>query len=156
MKKLLFVCLGNICRSPAAEGIMQSKISQAGLEDLIYCDSAGTSAYHAGERADARMREHAAKRGFKLLSRSRPFEKTDFEEFDLILCMDQSNLENVKAMDAKKIYSEKIKLITDYLSFIEAEVVPDPYYGGDQGFEFVMDILEESCTNLLKEVRKSL
>jgi protein-tyrosine phosphatase len=152
MKKILFVCLGNICRSPAAEGIFQAKLTELKIEAQVYCDSAGTSGFHAGERADARMREHAKRRGYELLSRSRGvIPHQDFDEFDLILAMDQSNFENLTQMARTDKERSKIKKMLSYASGVDLEDVPDPYYGGEQGFEQVMDLLERACDGLIKQ-----
>ncbi|MEZ4754227.1 MAG: low molecular weight protein-tyrosine-phosphatase [Bdellovibrionota bacterium] len=152
MIKLLFVCLGNICRSPTAEGVMQSLVDERGLSNMIICDSAGTIGYHAGSPADERMREHASKRGYDLTSLSRKFVKSDFKNFDLILVMDSSNYKDVLGLDSKNQYSEKVRLLTDYCSEHNVDEVPDPYYGGAADFELVLDIVEDACSNLLEEL----
>lgn len=155
-KKILFVCLGNICRSPAAEGIFKKMISTHGLSNQITCDSAGTSGYHAGAPADERMQHHAHLRGYKLESLSRPFKSPqDFEAFDLILTMDQSNYQNVIALDSERKFLHKVKPITDYCRMHQIDHVPDPYYKGDDGFEQVLDILEDACDELCKELKRS-
>jgi len=148
-KKILFVCLGNICRSPAAEGIMEKK--SAGLS--IDVDSAGTAGYHIGALPDARMRSHASKRGYPLNSRSRKFNPAvDFEKFDMIIAMDKENLRDLQSMDREKQYVGKLSLMTDYCQKITANEVPDPYYEGPEGFEHVLDILEDACDGLLKKL----
>ncbi len=152
MKKLLFVCLGNICRSPAAEGIMQQKVTQSRLKDQVYCDSAGTSGLHLGDPADARMTRAAKKRGYELLSRSRPVALSDFSEFDLILAMDRSNEKNLKELCPSKEYLKKIVLMCNFCQQFKESEVPDPYYGGESGFEFVIDLLEDACDGLLKNL----
>lgn len=150
MTRLLFVCLGNICRSPAAEGIMLSMIEEAGLNDRVSCDSCGTSAYHIGEPADARMQDHAGKRGYRLLSRARPFNPVkDFDKFDYIFAMDQSNYDTLIALAARREHKDKVYKMTSFCSRIQAEDVPDPYYRGEQGFERVLDILEDACQGVL-------
>jgi len=148
-KKLLFVCLGNICRSPAAEGIMNHLIAQANLEDKICCDSAGTSNYHIGELPDARMRQTAQRRGIVLSSRARQFQKADFEAFDLILAMDRQNYYNICALDPHGAYQDKVRLICDFCTHHPDREVPDPYYGGPDGFRYVMDLLTDACQGLL-------
>ncbi|MBF0350384.1 MAG: low molecular weight phosphotyrosine protein phosphatase [SAR324 cluster bacterium] len=155
--KILFVCMGNICRSPAAEGIMQTLVRQAGLNDRIVCDSAGTIGYHTGEKADARMRSHSQKRGYELLSLSRQFDPgRDFEKFDLIITMDNHNYKDVIAMSLDNVSRKKVFRMTDFCQRIkDIHEVPDPYYDGDQGFEMVLDLLEDACTGLLEYVRKT-
>jgi protein-tyrosine phosphatase len=151
-KKLLFVCLGNICRSPAAEGIMKVKVKEAGLENFIDVDSAGIIGYHEGELPDQRMRTHAAHRGYKLTSLSRPVEYNDFFEFDLIIGMDDSNISHLmqKAPDPES--QQKIRRMTDFCRKYTNDHVPDPYYGGATGFELVLDLLEDACDGLLEEL----
>ena len=129
MKKILFVCLGNICRSSTAEGVMLHLIEEAGLEKEFVIDSAGILSYHQGELPDSRMRAHAARRGYQLVHRSRPVRTEDFYNFDLIIGMDHR--------------------MTEYCNRIPADHVPDPYYGGAEGFEYVLDILEDACSGLL-------
>lgn len=148
-KKLLFVCLGNICRSPAAEGIMNHLIAAANLEAEIACDSAGTSSYHLGELPDTRMRQTAQQRGIVLSSRARQFHKADFEAFDLILAMDRQNYYNICALDPHGAYQDKVKLICDFCTHHPDQEVPDPYYGGPDGFRYVMDLLTDACQGLL-------
>lgn len=150
--KVLFVCLGNICRSPAAEGIFRHKVKQAGIDHLITCDSAGTSAYHEGDPADGRMREHARDRGYDLTSRARHLEPEDLEHFDLILTMDESNYNNTLRLDPEGTYHGKVKKMVSYCKVHDVGEVPDPYYGGADGFELVIDILEDSCDQLIKEL----
>ncbi|MBI2427808.1 MAG: low molecular weight phosphotyrosine protein phosphatase [Ignavibacteriales bacterium] len=146
-KKILFVCLGNICRSPAAEGVMRKKA--AGLP--IEIDSAGTAGYHIGELPDPRMRSHAAKRGYTLNHHARKFDPdSDFEKFDLILAMDDSNMDDLQRMDKKKSYTHKLKMMTDFCTAKKVSEVPDPYYDGPEGFEHVLDILEDASDGLLQ------
>ncbi len=147
--KILFVCLGNICRSPTAEGVLRSLCSNSEIDWEI--DSAGTSGHHIGERADERMRSHARKRGYSLESLSRKFDPhKDFEGFDKIIVMDEPNLRDIKNLDLKKKYSSKIELMTKYCTKFEASKVPDPYYGGAKGFEVVLDIVEDACRGIIK------
>lgn len=153
MKKILFVCLGNICRSPTAEGVMNKLLEEKSLSRAIECDSAGTSSVHSGELPDSRSIKHALKRGVSMNSRSRPFDKSiDFDKFDLILVMDKNNLRSIKNQDLNNIYSEKIRLITDFCNSMKVEEVPDPYFSGDEGFETVLDILEDATEGLLKHL----
>ncbi len=152
--RLLFVCLGNICRSPAAHGVMQHLVDEAGLEQIIEIDSAGLYGGHAGELPDKRMRVHAARRGYDLKHRARKVTTDDFENFDLILVMDDSNYENLKRLaptieDEKKVVRmiEFCRLHPYYYS------VPDPYYEGAEGFELVLDLLEDACQGLLDDIK---
>lgn len=153
--KLLFVCLGNICRSPAAEGVMRSLVKARGLSDKIAIDSAGTSANHVGEPPDSRMQTHALKRDLNLADlRARQFIAADFSKFDLILVMDEYNKNNVQKLDPKAEFENKVVNITTYCKRHKQTLVPDPYYGGAQGFELVLDLLQDACENLLDELEK--
>ncbi|MBK8807498.1 MAG: low molecular weight phosphotyrosine protein phosphatase [Bacteroidales bacterium] len=153
--KILFVCLGNICRSPSAEGVMKAFVAKRNLEDYFEIDSAGTVANHVGEKADSRSRKHAANRGYDLTSISRKIKyPDDFEYFDLIIGMDNNNVADLKRMSTTEKHKNKIKLMTDYCTSINADSVPDPYYGGADGFELVIDILEDACNGLLNELLK--
>ncbi len=145
--KVLFVCLGNICRSPAAEEIFRSMCG-----DDFEVDSAGTSAHQAGMFPDSRMREHAKKRGYILNHRCRNFSFDDFINFDLIVTMDNSNLSNLKSLDPGKEYSDKVLKMSDYCVKNKVAEVPDPYYKGEEGFEEVLDILEDSCRELYRQL----
>ena len=157
MIKVLFVCTGNICRSPAAEGIFRKFVRDANLENDISIDSAGTIGYHSGELPDARMRKHASARGYNLDSRARQFNpKKDFEEFDYIITMDNYNYTDLIQLDRKKLYTNKIFKMADFISDKNISEVPDPYYGGAEGFEFVIDILEDGTKNLLTKIKKDL
>ena len=150
--KILFVCLGNICRSPAAEGVMK-KLAE---ESPITIDSAGTAGYHIGELPDARMRTHARKRGYELTSRARQFDPSkDFAAFDYIIAMDGNNLRDLQMMDKTKQYHQKLSVMTDYSITMDVNEVPDPYYGGPEGFEHVLDILEDACSGLLKKLHNN-
>ena len=157
MKRIVFVCLGNICRSPAAEGVMQSMVDKAGLVDAIKIDSAGTSGWHIGEKADRRMRQTADNRGYSLTSRSRQFQSpVDFETFDLIVAMDDDNVRDLKSLDRSGSFAHKIVKMTDFCQNCRETEVPDPYYGGAQGFEHVLDLLEDACAGLLEHIKKTL
>ncbi len=147
--RLLFVCLGNICRSPSAENIMNHLIRQAGLECEITCDSAGTSSYHIGSPPDRRMNAAAKLRGIELVGRARQFERADFEEFDLILAMDIDNFEAIRSIDPAGTYQDKVRLMCDFCTEHSLREVPDPYYGGTEGFNFVIDLLLDACQRLL-------
>ncbi len=150
-KSVLFVCLGNICRSPAAEGVLQSLVGQRNLGDRIFVDSAGTSSYHIGEPADKRMRAAAQNRGIELTSRSRMVSARDLANFDLVVAMDRSNFRELEAM-ISGVGRGNIRLLSDYLQGNWPEEVPDPYYGGDEGFEQVLDMLSAACPALLDEL----
>ncbi|MEH1949884.1 MAG: low molecular weight protein-tyrosine-phosphatase [Nostoc sp.] len=152
--KLLFVCLGNICRSPSAENIMNHLIEQAGLSEHILCDSAGTSSYHVGSPPDRRMSAAAAtKLGIKLRGRARQFQKSDFQDFDLILAMDRENYENILTLDRTRQYQHKVRLMCEFCSRHTLKEVPDPYYGGEEGFNQVIDLLIDACEGLLTKVK---
>lgn len=154
--KLLFVCLGNICRSPAAENIMNHLIKQANLSHKIICDSAGTSSYHIGSCPDSRMTFAAFGRGLPMIGEARQFIVSDFKEFDLILAMDQENYRNILALDRQGKYRDKVKMMCDFATHHSQKEVPDPYYGGEKGFERVLDLLLDACSGLLFEVEKKL
>lgn len=151
--KILFVCLGNICRSPMAESVMKKYIEDAGLSDKIEVDSAGIISYHQGESPDRRMREHAFQRGYTLNHRSRPITTKDFETFDLIIGMDDSNIDALRQKAFTLEEEQKIKKMTDFCTDCDLDYVPDPYYGGSEGFKLVIDLLENSCGGLLKKIQ---
>ena len=149
-KKILFVCLGNICRSPSAEAVFRSLIQREKLENQILIDSAGITDYHQGEPADARMQEHAIKRGYNLTSISRPVKTPeDFHEFDMIIGMDNQNMRDLERLADSEPGLNKIFKMTDFCQDCLYDEVPDPYYGGDEGFELVLDLLEKSCQGLV-------
>lgn len=152
MKKILFVCLGNICRSSSAEEIMRQMVAQAGLAHEIEVDSAGILSYHQGELPDSRMRMHAARRGYQLTHRSRPVTTSDFYDFDLIVGMDDRNIDDLRQRAPGLEEERKIVRMTDYCRTKVADHVPDPYYGGASGFENVLDILEDACAGLLSHL----
>jgi protein-tyrosine phosphatase len=154
--KLLFVCLGNICRSPAAENIMNHLIKQANLSQKIICDSAGTSSYHIGSSPDQRMTSAAASRSIAMKGEARQFIESDFTEFDLILAMDRENYRNILALDRQGKYRDKVKMMCDYATHHSEKEVPDPYYGGAKGFERVLELLSDACSGLLSEIEKKL
>ncbi len=150
-KRILFVCLGNICRSPAAEGVFLHLLKMKGLLDAFYVDSAGTGAWHVGKRADRRMRLAAKNRGFDLPSIARQITKDDLLSFDLIMTMDGDNFQDVKSLllEANIESPVEIKPILQFARHHNIKDVPDPYYGGDDGFEEVLDLLEDACEGLL-------
>lgn len=149
-KRVLFVCLGNICRSPAAEGVLRKLIDERHLGDRVDVDSAGTSSYHIGEPADKRMRFAAERRGIHLTSRSRMINRRDFSEFDLIIAMDRSNYRELMAYVEGA--NSKVRLLSDYLDERWPREVPDPYFGGEEGFDQVLDMLHAACPKLLDEL----
>lgn len=157
MTKVLFVCLGNICRSPAAEAVMQMIVEKAQAKDRYRLDSAGTSAYHAGEPADKRMIARAAHRKIHIPSIARQFVYKDFERFDLIVAMDESNYDNILDLDEEQQFHSKVVMMTDYSSgkFSHYNSVPDPYYGGSEGFDLVLDLLVNCCQNLFNHLEQN-
>ena len=153
--KILFVCLGNICRSSAAEGIMRHLVKEAGMEQEIGIDSAGILAYHRGELPDSRMRAHAIRRGYELVHRSRPVTPADFDSFDLIIGMDDRYIDDLKELAPSLEACAKIHRMTEYCTrFVHADHVPDPYYGGAEGFEYVLDVLEDACAGLFSRLNR--
>ena len=143
--RILFVCLGNICRSPSAEAVFKGLVKKKGVSHLFDIDSAGTYGYHEGEPADRRMQSHAIKRGLDLTSISRPFNPNiDWNSFDYIIGMDDSNMSNLKDMARNADDLKKLFKMTDFSKNYNLNEVPDPYYGGDQGFELVLDLLEDA------------
>ena len=154
--KLLFVCLGNICRSPAAEGVFLHLLNERGLNDRFLVDSAGTGGWHVGNPADRRMQAAASRRGIELPSRARQISLDDLSTFDLVLTMDDDNLMAVQALakEAGSRATASIKPMLSYARNFSETEVPDPYYGGDTGFEHVLDLLEDACSNLLDELSR--
>ena len=155
--KVLFVCLGNICRSPAAEGVFLHLLEERNLADQFVVDSAGTGGWHVGNPPDRRMQAAANRRGIHLPSRARQISLDDLSDFDLILTMDADNLAAVQglAREAGGRSQAKIESILSYAGRFSETEVPDPYYGGDAGFEHVLDLLEDACSNLLNELSPS-
>lgn len=152
--RILFVCLGNICRSPAAEEIMRCTVRRAGLQDRIEVDSAGTYGGHAGQLPDARMRSAAAERGYTLAHRARRLCEEDFERFDRIVVMDDMNYENAHRLAPSRAAAAKIFRMREFFRrFSDRSYVPDPYYEGREGFYLVLDMLEDGCRTLLEELR---
>lgn len=156
-QRILFVCLGNICRSPAAEGMLQTLIDREGLGNLVEVDSAGTYGGHAGERADSRMRRAAASRGIELTHRSRQVREEDFKRFDMVIAMDDNNYEALFRLAPDREAQFKIYRFREFLRHHpDWSYIPDPYYEGHEGFELVLDLLEDGCATLLEEIRKKV
>lgn len=154
-RKILFVCLGNICRSSAADEIMRQKVISRGLGDSFTIDSAGTYGGHAGELPDARMRAAGKRRGYDFTHRSRRVRSEDFERFDLLLAMDDSVYESLSRLAPSVDALQKLERMADYLpAHFGFDYVPDPYYEGAEGFELVLDMLEEGCDVLLDRLTK--
>lgn len=150
---VLFVCMGNICRSPTAEGVFRKVVEDAGLSDLIYVESAGTHAYHVGAPPDPRAQEAARRRGFVLSDiRARRVSDEDFELFDHILVMDKENLEELMVR-VPEPHRGKVRLFLEFAGGMSASEVPDPYYGGTSGFELVLDLIEQAAVRLLERIR---
>jgi protein-tyrosine phosphatase len=154
ISSVLFVCMGNICRSPTAEAVMLRKLREAGLHETVRIDSAGTHAWHAGAPPDARSVAHAARRGYDLSPlRAREVVEADFEQFDLILAMDWDNLALLEER-CPAPYRRKLGRLTEHCRLIDCPVVPDPYAGGAQGFEEVLDLVEDACDGLVTLMRR--
>ncbi len=150
---VLFVCMGNICRSPTAHGVFRDKVQALGLQELVKVDSAGTHNYHPGSPPDDRSQEHAAKRGYDLSDlRARQIRKSDFDQFDHILVMDWDNLSLVQEK-CPPHHQNKVKRMTEYCLKFQSSVVPDPYHGGANGFEEVLDLVEDACNGLLAHLQ---
>ena len=156
MKKVavLFVCLGNICRSPAAEAIFIDLLEKKGLTHRFIVESAGTGRWHIGKKADSRMRIAAERRNIKILSRARQITREDFEKFNYIVAMDDSNFRNIQDLKNRTSATDfsSIKKIQNFRSVFNEQEVPDPYFGGDEGFDYVLDILEDSVNGFLESV----
>lgn len=154
MIKVLLVCMGNICRSPTAEGVLRAHVERAGLAGEVEIDSAGTHAYHVGEPPDPRSQKAAAKRGYELSHlRARRVTTADFLRFDLILAMDRGNRDMLhEACPPEERH--RIKLLLEYARNAQHDEVPDPYYGGPEGFERVLDLIEDAATGLVEELRQ--
>jgi protein-tyrosine phosphatase len=153
MKKVLFVCLGNICRSPMAHGIFERLVQDAELSNQIQVDSAGTASYHIGELPDKRARQTCEEHGIKLTHRARAFVKEDLDRFDFILAMDAQNLANIQKLQSEN-HRAKVQLMRAYDAKAPNADVPDPYYGELDGFEEVYKMLERSCRELLTEIQE--
>ena len=154
-QRVLFVCLGNICRSPAADGILQQMVARDGLQEQIEVDSAGTYSGHIGELPDPRMRRAAAERGYNLTHRSRPIREHDFFDFDMIVTMDDNNYEALFRLAPDREAQQKIFRFREFLSHNpDWSYIPDPYYEGHEGFELVLDLLEDGCATLVEQLGK--
>jgi len=151
---VLFVCMGNICRSPTAEGVFRNLVKQEGLDSWIITDSAGTHAYHIGKQPDYRSQQTAINRGIDLSDlRARKAITNDFEVFDYILAMDNDNFQILNSLSPNE-YENKLSLFLDFSDEFNESEVPDPYYGGDQGFEHVFDLVESASRGLLADIKK--
>ncbi len=151
--KVLFVCMGNICRSPLAHGLFEHRVRQAGLTDRIGIDSAGTHAYHVGNSPDPRSQQTAIRHGIDLSSqRARQVKVSDFEIFDYVLAMDRDN-QAILSSQCPEEHRHKLHLFLEFAPQLAETEVPDPYYGGDQGFEHVLDLVESACEGLLEDIR---
>lgn len=156
MVRVLFVCLGNICRSPTAEGVMRHLVSEAGLSHAVEVRSAGTHAYHVGEGADPRSTRHARRRGYDLTAhRARRVAPSDFDEYDYVLAMDDDNRRNLRAMAGKGPRRAHVGRLLDLAPRVKFDQVPDPYATGDEGFELVLDMVESACEALLDDIREN-
>jgi protein-tyrosine phosphatase len=152
--RVLFVCMGNICRSPMAEGVFRQLVRQAGLDDVVKVDSAGTHAFHAGEGPDKRAQSTAAKRGVDITDlRARQVQDKDFEAYDLILAMDWDDLSLLQQMAPKKSH-HKLQLLMRFATEHESATIPDPYYGAQPGFDQTLDFIEDACAGLLEVARR--
>lgn len=152
--KILLVCMGNICRSPTAEGVLVKFIKTNGLEDFVEVDSAGTHGYHVGEAPDTRTQRAASARGYDLSDlRARKVSIQDLEYFDLILAMDKTNLDNLKRMSSPGLH-KKMKLFMDYAHHFDDDEVPDPFYGLGHGFDLVLDMVEDAAAGLIAVLKK--
>ena len=150
---VLFVCLGNICRSPAAQAVMQRLVDERDLTECFYIDSAGIGGWHIGDLPDKRMRVHARPRGYELTHRARRVQPSDFEDFDLVVGMDAANVDDLCSLAATIEQKNKVQMIGDYVRlYPNYDHVPDPYYEGSEGFELVLDLLEDACMQLLNEI----
>ncbi|MCB0874775.1 MAG: low molecular weight phosphotyrosine protein phosphatase [Solirubrobacterales bacterium] len=157
--RILFVCLGNICRSPTAEGVLRHKLGEAGLGEDVDVESAGTGGWHVGHPPDERAQSAAAARGIALESRAQRFEAFHFEDFDLIVAMDRQNLADMRAIAPHAAAEGKLRLLREFdpLAVEAGDLeVPDPYYGGSRGFEDVLDMVERACDGLIAEIRSAM
>ena len=154
---VLFVCLGNICRSPAAEALFIKKIKEKQIEDRFLVDSAGTGSWHVGKQSDLRMRVAAKNRKIDITSKARQISKSDFQQFNYILTMDDSNYKNVISLKNRATYSDlcEVRKIQEFAKSFHEKEVPDPYFGGEEGFDYVLDILNDSISGFLDHIFKN-
>lgn len=153
MKRILFLCMGNICRSPAAHCVFQHLVDESGLSERFVIDSAGTIGYHEGSPPDARMQASLRKRRIPVIGHARPLKARDLREFDLILAMDKANLADARRLAKTSDERARIKLFTTFCRRHDLTEVPDPYYGGDHGFEHVLDLVQDGCEGLLESLQ---
>jgi len=152
--RVLFVCMGNICRSPMAEGVFRHLVRQAGLEQIVAVESAGTHAFHVGEAPDRRAQAIASKRGYDISDlRARQVRPADFERYDLVLAMDWDNLSMLQGIAPKSAH-HKLQLLMRFATEHESATIPDPYYGAQQGFEQALEFIEDACSGLLEVARR--
>ena len=153
--RILFVCLGNICRSPAAEAMLRCVTDREGLTERLFIDSAGTYGGHRGELSDPRMRRAAAARGIEMTHRARQVRESDFEKFDMVIAMDDNNYENLFRLAPDRAAQQKIYRFREFLRHNpDWSYIPDPYYEGHEGFELVLDLLEDGCNTLVEMIRE--
>lgn len=151
---VLMVCMGNICRSPTAHGVLRKLVQAKGWSQWLHVDSCGTHAHHVGQPPDARSQKHALRRGYQFSDlRARQLTENDFATHDLVLVMDHENMARAKALCPPE-HQHKLHRLTQFCSLMQSAVVPDPYYGGDQGFENVLDLIEDACHGLLAHIAK--
>ncbi len=150
--RVLFVCMGNICRSPAGENIFRAVVTAAGLDERIACDSAGTIDYHTGKSPDERMRRVLEHRGIPVTGKARQVRPADLDQFDLILAMDEDNRADLLSLATSDTHRERVRPFVEFCENHEATEVPDPYYGGEAGFELVADLIEDGSQGLLQHI----
>ena len=155
-QRILFVCLGNICRSPAAEAMLRLLVEREGIADRVVIDSAGTYGGHSGERSDARMRRAAAARGIEMTHLARQVREADFEKFDMVIAMDDNNYEALFRLAPSREEQQKIYRFREFLRHNpDWSYIPDPYYEGHEGFELVLDLLEDGCATIVEQLKNN-